>query len=134
MMWLHLTSKATGDKQIVASLDGYDADLFEIVELDREPGEFDDFDGKALVANVKREADTLAGTEHIAEARLQKRIEATLIGSGIVLTSGLIFEEARLRGVEVTDLAADVIAKSVGFVDAEIARQAPDIAEMGREV
>lgn len=125
--WYHLTDKATGDMQIVASLNGYEVDLFDVVELEREPSEFDDVVDGRLVHNPARQADTQAGPEHIAEARVQKRIEALLIASGITLTGGLLNAEATARGMDVADLATDVIVKAADFIEAEIARQAPDI-------
>lgn len=129
MTWLHLTDRKTGAAQIVASLDGIKAARFEIIELDREPGEFEEFDGKGLVVNAKRRADTLTGSEHIAEARAQKRIEAVLIAAGVDLPGGMIAAEAEARGLTPADLAALVLEKSAGFVAAEVARQAPDIAK-----
>lgn len=122
-MWFHLTDKATGAGQIVATLDGYDPDLFDIVELGREPGEFDNVVGGVLVTNAKRQADALAGPEHIAEAHMQKRVEAILIGSGIALTKGLLFEEANALNVPLESLAAEVMTKSAEFSAVELARK-----------
>jgi len=122
-MWFHLTDKATGAEQTVATLDGYDPDLFDIVELGREPGEFDDVVGGVLVTNAKRQADALAGPEHIAEAHMQKRIEAALIASGVPLTKGLLFEEANALGVPLESLAAEVMTKSAEFAAVELTRK-----------
>lgn len=127
-MWFHLIDKAAGTMEIVASLSGYDTDLYDIAELEREPGEFEDVTNGKLVRNLDREADTKAGPEHIAEARAQKRIEAVWIASGIALPAGLIAAEAARREITPAELAAIVLAKSAEFMAAELARQEPDIA------
>lgn len=127
-MWFHLTDKATGARTTVASLSGYDAGLFTIVELEREPTEFEDvIDGK-LVRNLDREANTKAGPAHIAASHLRKQIEAVLISSGHALPTGLIAAEAAEREITPDAMAAIVLAKSAKFMAAELARQAPDIA------
>lgn len=130
-MWFHLTDKATGARQIVATLDGCETDQFDVVEIGREPGEFEVFAKDTLVVDLKRQADALAGPEHIAEARLQKRIEAILIKAGVVLTEGFLVAEAELRGVTQDAMATDVLAKAGSIFADELARQQPDVANEG---
>ena len=99
-------------------------------EIPRLPKPFEEWTGKAFVereGSQKAKADAAAGVEHIAEARLQKRIEAVLIASGVVLTSGLIAEEARLRGVEPAALATMVLEKAADFAAIEMTRQESDL-------
>ena len=96
------------------------------IEVEREPGPFEDFVGGAWVHDAKGHADERAGPEHIAEAHLQKRIEAILIRG---LDKGLLAPEAAKRGITLGEMADLVIAKSAGFNEAERARQAPDVAE-----
>lgn len=129
-MWYHLTHKKSGEEQTVASLDGYDVDDFEVAELDLpEDGlnEFQDVKNGEVVHNAEREANVLAGPEHIAEARLQKRIEAAIIKSGYVLSAGLLATESVERGISLDAMADIIVAKNVEFEAVEIARQVATI-------
>lgn len=96
------------------------------VEVDRFPApgmSFEDFIDGAWVTDTKGKADAKAGPEHIAEAHIQKRVEAILIGSGIALTKGLLFEEANALNVPLESLAAEVMTKSAEFSAVELARK-----------
>lgn len=124
-MWFHLTDKATGEQTTVASLSGYDETLYVIVELTREPSEFEDVIDGNLVHNAKREADTKAGPAHIAEAHIQKRVEAILIKAGQDVSGGLLLPEADERKITPEDMADLVLTKSAEFKAKELARQFP---------
>ena len=96
------------------------------IEVDRFPVtglSFEDFKDGAWVTDTKGKADVEAGPEHIAEAHMQKRIEAVLIASGVSLTKGLLFEEANALNVTLESLAAVVMTKSAEFAAIELARK-----------
>lgn len=98
------------------------------VEVERQPGPFEDFVDGAWVYNAVGDADFNAGPAHIAAAHLRKQIEAVLISSGHALPTGLIAAEATRREIEPAELAAIVLVKAAEFAAAELARQEPDIA------
>lgn len=99
-----------------------------IPRLPKEPGEEWTGIGFAIPPEkAKLVADALAGSTHIAEARLQKRIEAILIKSGIPLGTGLLVAEAQLRKVEPGDLANIVLEKAAAFAAIEVDRQAVEL-------
>ena len=97
--------------------------------IERLPEPFEEWDGAQFAipkASAKAKADWESTPEHIAESRLQKRIEAILIRG---LDKGLLAPEAAKRGITLGEMADLVIAESAGFNEAELARQAPDVAE-----
>lgn len=124
-MWFQLTDKITGENTVVASLSGYELDLYKVAKLDREPGEFDDVVEGKIVHNPTREADTLAGKTHIAEVHAQKRVEALLIKMGLTPPAeiSLLLGEANDRKITLEAMADLVVAKSQGFVSLEKKRQ-----------
>lgn len=54
MSWYQITHKETGEKQIVASLNGRDEDDWEAIPIPRAPTEFEDIVDGRLVLNTER--------------------------------------------------------------------------------
>lgn len=93
-------------------------------EIERLPEAFEErVNGKWVVIEHEALANWKAGPEHIAAARAQKRIEAMLIKSGVMLESGLLLAEAGERKITVNEMANLVMAKSAEFETTEIDRQ-----------
>lgn len=88
-----------------------------------ETGErFDDDSGEWVLDPVllaDMEADPIA----VAEAHLKKSIEASLILSGIPLSHGLLFDEAKATGVDLVELAERAAAKAAPADAKEVARR-----------
>lgn len=74
-VWFEITNKATREKTIVAEPEGatapdVDPDEYDWVQLEREPGEFEDVVNGQIVLNEERKA---ASEEEALERRLNRR-------------------------------------------------------------
>lgn len=95
------------------------------VEVDRLPEVGEDWDHQAgrfckdhgLCADMNMPAGA------VERAHALKHAEAAMILSGFHLTHGILAEEARVTGEDLTDLAARVFGKTETFRAAEIERR-----------
>ena len=95
------------------------------VTVDRKPRDGEDYT-PALGWHIKNPvelANYRATQPHIEEAHLVKYLEAVMVKSGVVLTVGILVEQANMEGTTLDVVADAVIAKRVAFQQTEVDRQ-----------
>lgn len=95
------------------------------VEVPGPPGPAQSWDDEAQDWAVDRTvlASMSVPVGHVDQAHVIKAVEASIILSGINLTSGLLVEEAAALGVDVIDLAVEVSRRAAEFRAAEVNRR-----------
>ena len=88
-----------------------------------EVGETWDTASRSFVRDMAAAADHGLPPRHIEQAYAVKRVEAALIASGVMLTHGLLAEEATALGMPLADLAARVLDRDAEFRAREIQRR-----------
>lgn len=116
-----------GDQQCFGEFD--EAPDWALREVPRMPEAFEHWDEAAgdFHYDAEGHANAQAGDDHIAEVRIRKAIEASLIVGGISSPEMLLVKEAGLRGVTPQGLAQTVLGKVAATDELELSRQAASL-------
>lgn len=95
------------------------------IAVPRLPGAGEAWDAKAgaFVTDHAVAADMSVSAGHVDTAHVLKMTEAAIVASGIILTHGLLADEAAALGVPIETLARAVLDKTADFRAAEANRR-----------